>query len=73
VLETADGPEIRTGSSPVRLVALPEDIVAIRSTDPALARRWRMAVREVLEPVISDGGRIVSLTAEGDYVVEVGT
>jgi predicted GNAT superfamily acetyltransferase len=57
----------------VRLVALPEDIVAIRTTDPALARRWRLAVREVLEPLIAAGGRIVSLTAEGHYVVEVGS
>ena len=58
---------------PVRLVALPEDIVALRGSDPALAKRWRQAVRAAVPPVVSGGGRAVSLTAEGDYVLEVGS
>ncbi|HET7901766.1 MAG TPA: hypothetical protein VFL59_11315 [Candidatus Nanopelagicales bacterium] len=73
VLEQPDGPAVLPSTSPVRLVALPEDIVALRSSDPELARRWRLAVRDVVEPLLSGGGRIVSLTAEGSYVVEVGS
>ncbi|MFM6939794.1 MAG: hypothetical protein ACKOUD_04155 [Rhodoluna sp.] len=73
VLDTPDGPRAIEATSPVRLVALPEDIVSVRSSDAPLARRWRLVVREVLEPLVSSGGRIVSLTAEGHYVVEVGS
>ena len=51
---------------------LPDDIVAMRGSDPALAQRWREVVRAALGPVVAAGGRAVSLTAEGDYVVEVG-
>jgi predicted GNAT superfamily acetyltransferase len=70
----ADGaPVLNEVDAPVRLVALPEDIVALRGSDAALARRWRAAVRAAVEPVISGGGRAVSLTAEGDYVLEVGS
>lgn len=72
VLEEDGGPTVVAASSPVRLVPLPEDIVAMRGSDPALAMRWRRAVRAAIEPVVNSGGRAVSLTAEGDYVVEVG-
>lgn len=66
-------PVVHDVGSPVRLVALPEDIVAVRTSDLAAAKRWRLAVREAVEPVVNAGGRVVSLTAEGDYVVEVGS
>lgn len=69
----ANGPHVIEATSPVRLVALPPDIVAIRHDDPALARRWRLDVRDVLEPVVRGGGRVVALTTDGHYVVEVGT
>ncbi len=40
------------GTGPARrraaLVAVPPDIEALRATDPALAQRWRLAVREAL-------------------------
>jgi len=66
-------PVVRDVGSPVRLVALPEDIVAVRGSDLARAKQWRQAVRAAVAPVVNAGGRVVSLTAEGDYVVEVGT
>ena len=59
-------------TAPVRLIALPEDILAMRGTDKALSLRWREAVRDAVAPVVSAGGRVVSLTVEGDYVMEVG-
>jgi predicted GNAT superfamily acetyltransferase len=67
----ARGPQIVEATAPVRLVALPQDIVDIRHTDAGLARRWRLDVRAVLEPLISQGGRVVALTTDGHYVVEV--
>ena len=60
-------------SAAVRLVALPEDIVAIRQQDPQAALSWRYAVREVLAPIITAGGALTGVTQEGDYVVEVGS
>jgi hypothetical protein len=72
VLEDDGSPSLVATSSPVRLVPLPDDIVAMRGSDPALAQRWREVVRAALGPVVAAGGRAVSLTAEGDYVVEVG-
>ena len=73
LLEGDDGEPtvVVDAAAPVRLVALPADIVAVRAADPARSARWRAAVREVLEPVISAGGRAVGQTVEGDYVVEV--
>ena len=51
------------------LVALPEDIVRLRGTAPAVATAWRSAVREALLPLLTAGGVVTGLTAEGDYVV----
>jgi len=72
-VDAAGGPVLNEVDSPVRLVALPEDIVTLRGSDAPLARRWRAAVRAAVEPVVRGGGRAVSLTAEGDYVLEVGS
>jgi predicted GNAT superfamily acetyltransferase len=71
VVEGADGAPVPNDvTSPVRLVAVPADIVAVRASDPGLARAWRDAMRDALEPVLAAGGRVVGLTAEGEYVVE---
>ncbi len=67
----AGGPELRDTAAQVRLVAVPDDIVAIRRDDPALARRWRARVRAALEPQLAAGGRVVGLTGDGSYVLEV--
>ena len=64
-------PITHTTNGDLQLVALPYDIVAIRQADAEAALRWRLAVRAALHPVISSGGRLIGLTQEGDYVVEV--
>jgi predicted GNAT superfamily acetyltransferase len=51
------------------LVAVPRDIAAIRAGDPALALRWRIAVREVLSALVADGGRVDGFDRSGHYVV----
>lgn len=65
-------PEIHevAAKSDVLVVALPPDIIAIRRNDPALAGRWRMAVRSVLAPALASGMEIVGFTNEGAYLVE---
>jgi predicted GNAT superfamily acetyltransferase len=54
----------------VLLVALPTDIIEIREKDPALAARWRMAVRSVLSPALAGGMEITGFTSDGSYIVE---
>jgi predicted GNAT superfamily acetyltransferase len=71
LLATEDGPRLVETSSPVVLVAVPNDIVDIRRVDLPLGKRWRRQVRAALEPVVSAGGRVVGLTTDGCYVVEV--
>ncbi|XVV15553.1 GNAT family N-acetyltransferase [Actinoplanes sp. CA-131856] len=66
------------GNEPVRgdadgrtvLVAVPDDIETLRRTDPACARRWRVAVREALAPLIDDGARVRGFDRAGWYVLD---
>jgi len=51
------------------LVAVPRDIGALRADDAELAARWRVAVREALEPLLSNGGRTEGFDRSGWYVV----
>lgn len=51
------------------LVAVPRDIRALRATDPALAQRWRIAVRDTLGALVADGAHIAGFDRAGWYVV----
>lgn len=51
------------------LVAVPRDIAALRAADPAMARRWRIAVRDALTGLVGRGGRIDGFDRAGWYVV----
>lgn len=54
----------------VSLVAVPSDIAGLRAGDPDAARRWRLAVREVLTVLLADGaGHIEGFDRSGWYVV----
>jgi predicted GNAT superfamily acetyltransferase len=50
-------------------VATPEDIVALRRTEPAAAAAWRRRLRAQLGEALAAGGQIVEFTRDGDYVV----
>jgi len=54
-------------TAPRRLVALPEDIEALRSADPALALQWRLALREAMTE--HPGYRLAGLTADDRYLL----
>ncbi|GGP77775.1 GNAT family N-acetyltransferase [Saccharothrix coeruleofusca] len=54
------------------LVAVPPDVTALRRTDPGLARRWRVAVREVLSPLVAEGPRATGFDRAGWYVISRG-
>lgn len=51
------------------LVAVPRDIEGLRTADPGMAQRWRVAVRDTLTGLIGGGGRIDGFDRAGWYVV----
>ena len=54
------------------LVKVPEDIFAIRRSDPALALRWRHELRDALGGAMSNGYRVTGLTRDFEYVLARG-
>ena len=67
--EPVDG----ASDSRVLICQVPEDIVALRRADPALARRWRLALRRALGGAMARGYLINGATRSGWYVLESGT
>ena len=65
----AGGPLVAQPDAGALLVQVPEDIVAIRRADPALARRWRHRVREGLGGAMSRGYRVIGFTTAFEYVL----
>jgi predicted GNAT superfamily acetyltransferase len=52
------------------LCEVPDDIVAVRRADPALARSWRLALRSVLADAFAAGYSIRGATRSGWYVLQ---
>ncbi|MFI9590035.1 GNAT family N-acetyltransferase [Nonomuraea sp. NPDC052265] len=67
--EDGGGPVVRAADADVVLVGTPRDVERLRGQDPAAARAWRAAMREVLGALMDSGGRVEGLTDHGDYVV----
>lgn len=69
--EPAPGTVPQDGTGP-RLVRcwIPEDILALRRTNPALARGWRLAVREALSNAVDDGYQVTAVLRTGWYILE---
>jgi predicted GNAT superfamily acetyltransferase len=61
-------PVLRPGSDGVRLIKVPEDIDAVRRVDPALATRWRSALRRAMTEAFDSGLVIVGLNQDKAYV-----
>ena len=57
-------------SARVLLCQIPDDIVALRHSDPALARLWRLELRATLEDALAAGYLISGATRSGWYVLE---
>jgi len=56
--------------APVLLVRVPRDVEGLRGRDPAAARRWRHAVREVLGGLLAEGATVTGFARPGCYVVQ---
>lgn len=62
-------PEPRPNRAAVRLVAVPDDALALRRDDPDLALAWRHAVRDALRAGFADGLAPVGVTDDRCYVL----
>ncbi len=62
-------PQVGDGVVPARLVATPDDIVALRRSDPAAVAAWRASTRDALMGALADGCRVVGFTRDGNYVI----
>ncbi|WP_394619960.1 GNAT family N-acetyltransferase [Lentzea sp. JNUCC 0626] len=73
-LGISDGlPVLGNPSGATVLVAVPPDVETLRTTNPAAAREWRHAVREVLGSLLAEGARVTGFDRSGWYAVERNT
>jgi predicted GNAT superfamily acetyltransferase len=72
VLSAGDaGEPVATGAvARVLLCQVPDDIVALRRSDPSLARSWRMALRKTFTDALAAGYEVSGATRSGWYVLE---
>ena len=63
-------PVATAASARVLLCEVPDDIVALRRSDPSLARSWRMALRKTFIDAIAAGYEVSGATRSGWYVLE---
>ena len=54
------------------LVAVPDDIEALRRRDPGAAKEWRVAVRDALTTLLADGARFAGFDRAAGYVLTRG-
>ena len=70
-----DAPTPRTAiSAPEKsavLIAIPDDIVAIRGKDLAENLRWRRSVRDEFVSALARGGKVIGFSTNNEYVVRV--
>ncbi|GAA1574058.1 hypothetical protein GCM10009789_29430 [Kribbella sancticallisti] len=64
-------PLIGDASGRTVLVAVPADVEGLRRTDPAGAKAWRAALRDVLGGLLADGARVTGFDRNGWYVLDV--
>ena len=53
------------------LIAIPEDIVAIRESDLAENLKWRHEVRDQFLDALAKGGKVVGFSENSEYVVRI--
>lgn len=62
---------ISTPDKSAILIAIPDDIVAIRGKDLAENLRWRRSVRDEFMGVLARGGKVIGFSANNEYVVQI--
>ena len=73
LLDEVDGAPVATSHAPddsaSLVLRLPEDVETLRSTDPATATAWRLAVRRALVPAFADGFTVRGMTPDARLVL----
>jgi predicted GNAT superfamily acetyltransferase len=66
--QVAGGP----GTKDVQIIRIqtPADIEKLRQVNPAAAKRWRLAVRDVLGGLVAAGAQVTGFSRSGWYAVE---
>lgn len=68
--EGDDGQPVESpATGPVLLARVPADVLRMRAQEPALARSWRQAARDVLGGALGDGFAATGMTRSGCYVL----
>ena len=62
---------ISTPDKSAVLIAIPDDIVAIRGKDLAENLRWRRSVRDEFVSALALGGKVIGFSANNEYVVQI--
>ena len=62
---------ISTPNKSAVLIAIPDDIVAIRGKDLAENLRWRRSVRDEFVSALARGGKVIGFSANNEYVVQI--
>lgn len=73
LLRGADGPVLQLNAVTRAVqcrVEIPQDIELMRREDPTAAAQWRLALRDVLIPLLADGWQIASFDRSGFYRME---
>jgi predicted GNAT superfamily acetyltransferase len=63
-------PQVTEAFARVLLCQVPDDIVALRRSDPPLARAWRMTLRKAFTDALAAGYEVSGATRSGWYVLE---
>ncbi|MFI1432052.1 GNAT family N-acetyltransferase [Streptomyces lydicus] len=66
-------PQLGATDAEFVLIDLPDDIESLRRADAGAARAWRLAVRQTLGSLLSDGARVVGFHNRRSYVVHRAT
>ncbi len=64
------GPVAGRADARTVLIGVPDDIEALRESDPACAAEWRKAVRDVLGELLVEGARVRGFDRTGWYIVD---
>ncbi|MGW1812253.1 chorismate synthase [Streptomyces sp. NPDC002125] len=69
VATAPDGAPLAVRAGDTLRCRVPDDIVKLRAADPALALRWRHAVRDVFTQAFADGYTATSMSRDGWYTL----
>jgi predicted GNAT superfamily acetyltransferase len=58
-----------SGVEDALLIPTPDDIVALRRTDPTAVERWRAETRVAWQSALAEGRRVRGFSRDGNYVL----